>query len=400
MKVTFIVPCYHNQWEALGVGYIISYCKLVGVEYSFFQAYFDSEEEIIAEAKTSDIVAFSCTSPTFDHGVRLAKAIGKHSVFGGWHVTALKEMALVDGVDQIIIGEGEFAFLDIINGNRNKIVVGLPIENRLWPNRDAIKNERTVDLCERMIGKRIASFQATRGCPFNCAFCGEKTMSGNKIRTRPIKDLLEEIDFVKKKYKLDLFKFVDATFDARPNYVIDFCRQKKANRIKTEWECMVHAQTATEEMIASLKDANCNQINIGCESGSYKILRDIRKCVSVDKIAKVFEWAKKYKINTRGFFLVGMPNETMEDIEMTKEFIQRIQPGMYGVTILCPYPGCDFYNHETMKDIAWDKTDEYGNDFWSTPNATNEELHRRQNYLINTETEKVKRQNERPVNSI
>ena len=56
MKVTFIVPCYHNQWEALGVGYIISYCKLVGVEYSFFQAYFDSEEEIIAEGEEPEVI--------------------------------------------------------------------------------------------------------------------------------------------------------------------------------------------------------------------------------------------------------------------------------------------------------------------------------------------------------
>ena len=97
----------------------------------------------------------------------------------------------------------------------------------------------------------------------------------------------------------------------------------------------------------------------------------------------------------RAFFLVGMPNETNEDVEMTKKFITKIKPDCYGVTMLCPYPGCDLYDHDTMKDIDWAQADEYGNDFWSTEHATNNELKARQKYLTDGSDALVRRQKSR-----
>lgn len=382
MRVTFIQPPYHNIWEALGIGYIASYCKKYrsDIHFDFKQGYFHDKMSVF----DSDIVAFSCTTPTIfmaqyvTSGIRMFNVKTK-IVVGGWHVTATREKP--EWADQIVVGEGEQAFLDILNGNNDPIVYGQKLEfNELpWPDRTLIKNERTIDLCESINGQRTASFQAHRGCPMNCAFCSESCMSKGKIRTRDIDDLCDEINATIDKYNLNYFKFVDPTFDISEDYIKQFA-EKKGNNVP--WECMVHAQFATENMFRYLAESNCVQVNIGCESGSPKILKDIRKGTTVEKIKQTFEWANKYLRKSRAFFLVGMPDETREDIALTEKLADEINADYYGFTLLCPYPGSDLYN-DSLKNIEWHKTDEYSNDFWESRHLTNAQLKAEQARLTN-----------------
>lgn len=391
MKVSFIQPYYHNTWECLGFAYIISYLKdnYKGndLEIDFYHANFDNDEKIISGASDSDIIAFSCTSPAFNHGVNLSKSIKKNnknvrSVFGGWHTTSVNSSALIEGVDQIVIGEGEEAFLNIVNGDTQKVVWGrkMNFEELSFPDRDTIKNYRTVDLCQSMNGLRTVSFQSSRGCPVSCSFCSEKVMTGrfnkkiNPIRRRNLDDLCLEIGAVSKKLNIDYFKFVDATFDSSADYVIEFCKKKIEHKIDVKWEALIHATFATEEMLYQMKESGCNQINIGCESGSNKILGDIGKGLKVETIKKVFKWAKEAGLYRRGFFILGMPNETIDDIKMTEDLIDEISPDYVGFTILCPYPGSLIYDGQKYKNIDWSNTDEYSNDFWETEHFKNSDL--------------------------
>lgn len=398
MKVTFIQPRYHNVWDVLGLGYIIAYCKKHykgELEINFFQGKFDRDDDIILGTKDSDIVAFSCTSPAYAHGISLATVIktlnpNVHTVFGGWHPTALPmDVFQEDCVDQVIIGEGEHAMLRILNGERIDILQGdrLPLEELPWPDREAIKCHRTVDMAEEMTGYRIGSFQAHRGCPFQCPFCAEKYMTGklhktnNPIRTREVSDVLDEIEIVKYNYDIQYFKFVDPTFDVNEDYVIQFCREKIKRKNYLSWEALIHASLATEEMFYWLKKAQCHQVNIGCESGSDAILKDIKKGLTTDILRKVFDWAKAHGVGRRAFFLLGMPNETRKDIELTEKLIDEIKPDVVGFTILCPYPGTEFYDHKIHKDVDWSVTDEYGNDFWRSKELTNSQLKNWQHHL-------------------
>lgn len=403
MRVTLIQPFYHNVWEALGLAYIGAYCKhnYQGVlRMNFFQGYFDDDETIVAGARHSHVVGISATSPAVKHGCNLARMIKEvnpkcHVVMGGWHVTATR--IVPEGIDQIVVGEGELAFLDILRGNRDKVVLGakLPFSKLPWPDRELIKNYRTIDLCEKTIGKRVTSFNANRGCPMNCAYCSESSMTGtfnrktNPIRSRNIKDVCDELETVIEQYKLDEFKFVDATFDVSAEYVIEFANEKCTRQIDTPWECLVHASFANEKMMAWLKKSNCKQINIGCESGSPKILKDIRKGTTVSKIEEVFDLAKRNNIGRRAFFILGMPNETREDIDMTEALADRLDADVVGFTILCPYPGSDLYDPVKMKYISWDKTDEYSNDFWRSNHLENWELHEKQEHLTKKYKDKL-----------
>ena len=395
MKVVLVQPFYHNVWEPLGLAYIAAYCKKHykgELKISFYQGKLDADKSIIEGSKDADVVGFSCTSPSFKHGIELAQILKNHNpklrtIFGGWHPSAIKEECITKGVDQIVVGEGEKAFLEILNGNTDKVVTGKPVDfsELPWPDREVIQNWRTVDLCEEMCGLRIASFQANRVCPFRCVFCSERKVTGvynaktNPIRTRNIVDLLNEIEKVTKDYRLNFFKFVDATFDTSSEFVIRFCEEKIRRGNKTEWECLIHASLANREMFKWLRKVNCNQVDIGCESGSPKILKDIGKGITPERLIEVFNWAKEFGIKRRAFFILGMPNEMKEDILLTDKLIEKLQPDVFGITLLCPYPGCDLYNHETMKDINWAQTDEYSNDFWRTKNFSNKQLKSFQN---------------------
>ena len=397
MKVALIQPFYFNVWESLGLAYIASYCRkdFPGpLEFVFYQGRFDSDDKILSGAKDADVVGFSCTSPTFRHGVSLARALKKsnpriRTVFGGNHVSALREKIHEEGIDQIVVGEGEAAFLGILNGDTRPIIAGSPkgFRDLPWPDRELINNQRTLALCEKMVGKRTASFQANRGCPFRCTYCAEKSMSGlfhkktNPIRSRDAKDLVAEIESVASRYAIDSFKFVDATFDTSAEYVIAFCEEKIRRGLQLEWECMIHAGLAQEKMFSWLQKANCAQIDVGCESGSPKILRQMSKGTTTDKVKAVFAWAKECGIKRRAFFLLGMPDETPDDILMTERLAAELAPDVFGATILCPYPGSDLYDHDRMKDVAWEKTDEYSNDFWASKHCSNQELKRWQKHL-------------------
>jgi len=398
LKIALIQPKYFNIWEAIGLGYIAGYCKKNHkgkLQIDYFQGYFDHDDLILKSLEDVDIVGFSSTSPTIKGALGLAEKIKEINqkvitVFGGFHPTALKEDLIeLDAVDQVIAGEGEKAFLSILQGNRERIVEGSAVNfpELPHPDRDVIKNFREVDLCQKLINRRITSFQSVRVCPFQCIFCAEKTITGkfdsrsNPIRERDPGDLLDEIEVVSKKYALDMFKFVDATWNTSAKKVIDFCKEKikRANRL--EWECNLHAGLTNEEMFYWMKEANCSQINVGCESGSPRVLRAMRKGITVDRIRDVFYQANKHGLRRRAFFSIGMPDEDSEDIRLTGKLIEDIRPDVVGVTILCPYPGTGLYDQSKFSNIDWSLTDEYSNDFWRTNSLSNQELKYWQKYL-------------------
>jgi radical SAM superfamily enzyme YgiQ (UPF0313 family) len=392
MKITFIQARYENVWEALGLGYIISYVKeYCGEEHEigFYQRKFDETNAVLAGCVDSDIVAISCTSPSYEDALFLARHIkiqnkNTHIVFGGWHPTALPNNVIKeDCIDQVIVGEGEMAMVKVVLGSRRPILQGgnTDTTDLPWPDRRAIKNERTVDLCESMNGKRTASFQLNRGCKVHCKFCSEQFMTGkynkktNPIRTRGYNDLLDEIDAVAYNYNLDYFKFVDATFDKDVHTVKAFCDAKINRRMMLPWEANIHPGfVQNEQLFHLLAEANCEQINVGCESGSPYILNDVGKGTSLSSIKNVFKWAKKYGIKRRAYFLLGMPNETKEDHLMTEDLIDSIEPDVVGFTILAPYPGSDFYYSLAHANVDWSLVDEYSNDIWFTKNFNNRQL--------------------------
>lgn len=420
MKIVFIHGKYFNSWEAQGVGFIASYIKknTTNIEISFYQGSFDSDDEIILGCREADIIGFSCTSPAYKYAVEMSKKIKQinpdvHIVMGGYHASALPVESLLEGIiDQVVVGEGEAAFLDIINGNREKIIYGrrMTFDELPWPDRKLIKNERNIGIAKSETNKSITSFQSHRGCIFRCKYCSDghnkimysQKCNGKYIVSRPVKDVMDEIEYVSKEYSLDLIKFCDATWNIEKEYVKEFCAEKVSRNNAIPFYPNIHANIVDDEMFEMMKRANCYEIGLGVESGSPKILKQIGKGTTLDTIRKAISLAKKYDIKVRGYFILGMPDESEEDIIMTEKFADEIDIEEYGFTILCPYPGSLMYNEniDYLKNIDWSKTDEYRNSFWRTKYLSNDDLKKWQKYFVDKFSNKITWHNKKVTENI
>jgi radical SAM superfamily enzyme YgiQ (UPF0313 family) len=390
VKVTLIHGKYFNSWEALGLAYIGAYLKKhnPGLTINFFQGCFDDDPVIIEGSRDSDLVAFSCTTPTLPHAAKLARAIKAvnplvHTVLGGYHASAQAEASLVPGLDQVVVGEGEAAMQAILSGNRDPIVYGRPMEfsELPWPDRDLIKNERNIQVAYKDNKKRITSFQSHRSCPFKCKYCADgfnKVLYPHTakppIRYRNVGDVLDEMQAVTERLRLDLLKFSDPTWNTHVNWVLDFCREKIRRNFEVPFYPNIHAGVCTEDMYRLMAQAGCYEVAIGVESGSPKILKQIGKSTTVDIIKKSVGWAKKAGILVRGYFILGMPDETEADLALTEQLAEDLELDEYGFTILCPYPGTQMYDPVKFADVDWEHADEYSNDFWSSDHVANQRL--------------------------
>jgi len=406
MKVVLVHGKYFNSWEALGLGYIGAYIKkkISGVDLYFYQGCFDDDETVVNGCTDADIVFFSCTSPSFKYCVEISKKIKSinnkvHIVVGGYHASSLPDESLVDGIDQVVVGEGEQAAVDIINGNRDRILFGrrMKFDELDWPDRDLIKNERNMGVAYKDNGIKITSFQSARACPFGCIYCADGhcgVLYGGrsaKVERRDIDDLLSEMFFVKEKYGLDFIKFSDPTWNTNLQYIKDFCKEKIRRGLDTPFYPNIHAKVVDDEMFELMSQANCAEIGLGVESGSPKILSQIGKATNRDHIRNSVKLAHKYKIKVRGYFIIGMPEESEEDLILTEEFAEELDLDEYGFTILCPYPGTKMYhdNPSKFENIDWSVTDEYVNDFWKTNYLSNEQLREWQTRLTKKFNDKL-----------
>lgn len=386
IKLVLVQPFYHNIWDALGLAYIGSYVTAYcdqELEVNFYQCFFDSDDEVVKGCEDADIVGFSCVTPTLRHGFQLAtkiKDVNPHvwTVFGGWGPSAQPEATVKHSqIDQVVVGEGEEMMLEVVKGNRDPVLQANPVQNLNslpWPDRQLIKVERTIALTEKNDRERITSVQGGRGCPFHCVFCSEALISQRNIRRRSVKQVVDEIEFITDRYRLDLVKFVDPELNPVRRWVKDFCREIVRRKIDVEFEANLHSANVDFEMLQLMKKARFRQVDIGVETGSPKILKEIGKGTNVELIVKCFDLARKAGLRRRAYFLIGMRNETLADVDLTFKLADKIDADIYGMSILCPFPGCDLYDKKLYGDVDWSAQNEYTNNFYRTRCFSNEEL--------------------------
>lgn len=402
MKIVFIQPNVGfkggHTWEAIGVGYLVSYLKKnfpENLDLSFYSAFYDSDKEILKNSKDADVVAFSCTSPQYRHGLQLTKQIKNDKnviVFGGVHASALPEDVLREPcIDLVVKGEGERSILSIVNDVSHytkilkRVVCSEYIEdiNTIpFPDRVTIKNERNIQQAYADNKKRIASVMSSRGCPFRCSYCCSAVVWQRKTRFRSPENILDETEELVSQQNIQFLKFADDTFTVNKNRVLEFCRLKTERGIDLPFGANAHINTIDEDLLKALSNNNCEELWYGVESGSPKILKDMHKNIKIEDIKRIFKMTKDFGMKTRAYFLIGMPNETIEDIRMTEQLCDEIEPDIVGFTLLAPYPTNEYFDYVTMKDWDWSTFDEYTNDWVHTQTLSNAQLKIEQKRLI------------------
>ena len=398
MKVIFVQPKTFHTWEALNVGYLASYLKLQGIkDISFYSGFFDLDDDIIEACSRADVVGFSVTSPQMKHALMLSKAVKRRNpnvwvVYGGVHASALPDDVLENSsIDAVVIGEGELSFNSIVAGNRSRKVCTDYVKNLdslPFPDRFIIKEERNIQQAYQDNGIRIASIFSSRGCPYKCVFCASHCVWTRNVRFRSHENILDEFEKVVKDLRIDFIKFSDDTFTLKKSLVQKFCEEKLKRRNNTPWGCNIRVEV-DEQTLRLMKAANCREVWVGVESGSPKILNQMQKGITVEQVQKIFKLTKEIGFYRRAYMLLGMPEESEEDIKLSENLVKAIEPDAVGFTILAPYPGNKFYDPVGHKNIDWSLVDEYHNDITKTNYLSNQDLKLHQKRLVSLFSDKL-----------
>ena len=271
-------------------------------------------------------------------------------VVGGAHPTAVPRT--IDFSDIVVIGEGELAFLDIIKdlpNNKKYYQKTLNKNLDLYPNPayhliNPYSYKRTIG------DKPSLTMLTSRGCSFRCAFCG-LPKHHKIIKFRSPEVVAEEIRELKNKHGIEKFNFQDDTFTLNKKRMYKLLDLLKPLNIG--FRCHGRAGLDKKEDYFKLKEAGCEILAWGIESGSQKILDRMNKQVKVKDNEDVINWARQAGITSRAFFMIGFPGETKETIEETKRFIERTNPDQYFVSNFIPYPNTDVWNNPKKYGVTW-----------------------------------------------
>lgn len=339
------------------------------------------------------IIGISCYTPEFHDVIELAKEIKRRKneikiVVGGVHPTLRPEDFFFDGtpVDFVVKGEGEITLYELINAilNENKSyenIKGIGFFNKgnffqteprpLIPDLDAMPFPayEKVDMKYYTLpnpyavrGLFLSSFYILvgRGCPSQCTFCVSAELRkvlapGKSLRCRSAKNVVDEIELLKTKYKIDAFYFIDDNFTLRRDLVFDICEELIKRKINLLWGCSARINTLSQELLLKMKMAGCMQVDLGVESGSETVLKRLKKGITVKQIKEIFKACHEIGMRTFANILINVPDETKEEIDETLKLLDEIKPSVTSFNIFIPYLGTEVYKKQ---DINL-KPDEY-----------------------------------------
>ncbi len=326
------------------------------------------------EAFSPDLVGFSVVSNQFQYALEIAKAIRGHTqapfVCGGIHATMAPHEVLETGLfDYACLGEGEEALLELVNaleerGDTTKIPNmwlkrdGSVIENRVRPftplENLPPKDYEIFDF-QKMIDAKDgwAGIMVSRGCPFRCTYCfnhrlvdiyrkdtGLSLPRLRYLRHHSVKEVIGELKYLLGQYTgIKMFIFDDDLFTLDKNYVQEFCRAYE-KWIAVPFVCNAHVKVFDHAVARSLKRANCCIVKFGLESGSERIRREVlNRHMSNHAIVKAFKIAHEHQLHTSAFVMIGLPDETPDEMFATVDLLSAIRPGRFRWSIFFPYPG-------------------------------------------------------------
>jgi radical SAM superfamily enzyme YgiQ (UPF0313 family) len=191
---------------------------------------------------------------------------------------------------------------------------------------------------------------ASRGCTGRCSFCSSFSFWGCKYRIRSSKNVVDELELLNKTCGLEWLNFADDTFTANKNWIIDLCNDIINRKLKIIWDCETRIDFVDDEMLGWMERAGCYSINFGVESGSREILKNLNKGFELGKVIETIHSAKKFKISSAIFMMVGSPGETEESIRESVELIRKARPDKVIPSITMVFPGTALY--QKAKDLG------------------------------------------------
>jgi len=211
-----------------------------------------------------------------------------------------------------------------------------------------------------------APINVTRGCPFKCTFCAGHLITGRKVRSRTIDNLMEEVYLLYNDYGVREFHIEDDNFSYKSDILVDFCNKIINEKLDIAWSCVngLRIESLTKENLQLMEQAGCYSMALGIESANPRILQMMKKKITIDQVKEQVALVKKYSnIQMTGFFILGYPTETKEEMANTVKFAMglKIDKANFGSLMLLPGTEITDYVLKSgeIDKIEWEKMTEY-----------------------------------------
>ncbi|HSJ54910.1 MAG TPA: radical SAM protein [Anaerolineae bacterium] len=342
-----------------------------------------------------DVVAYSVITGSqrfyLDLNRRLkAELPGLFAVFGGPHPTFFPEMTREEGVDGLCRGEGETAFVSLLDGLANggrEAVLGLAnwsfrqngqvVSNPVGPyleDLDSLPFPDRALVYERdpvTSRSKIKHFLAGRGCPYNCTYCFNHALSelyrgkGRRFRLRSVEAVIDEVRWVREHYPLEFVVFVDDTFVLSPGWLAEFAVEFP-RKVGLPFFCNTRANLVTAEQVRLLKEAGCHTVSMGVEAGNDRIRNELlKRQMSREQIVDAAHLIHEGGLRLTTTNMIGLPSSTLANDFETLELNARLRPAYAHAFIFQPYPrtelgeftreqGWMVGTFDDIGEVAWD----------------------------------------------
>lgn len=374
-KITFINPqdfCKfipHTPYPPLGVGYLSSVLKELGYEVNLIDGPMltPTEYEKALYNHQTKITGITATIKQMPEAMRIARLIKNRNtdtitIMGGPGPSSSNPQDVLNSqmIDFMVYGEAEETLPQLLEVLRtgaklasvpciaylenNKLIKTpvthppMDIDRFLLPDRDIFPQEKYLEQWKQYTGTTSLAIMSSRGCPFSCIFC-DKTISGRHIRYRSANSIVNEMQIVIEKYpQLDDIFFYDDLFVCDHERVSAICNEIIKRGIKASWSAQARVDRVNDRVLKIMKEAGCNELYFGAESGSNRILRYLRKGFNRQQIIDAFNLCHINGIKPGVYIIIGVPGETQEDINETKSLIREIRPYLINFSYLTPFP--------------------------------------------------------------
>ncbi len=377
----------------LGLASIAAYLEQQGIAADLLDCYAHPDSDRRFQdyllATRPAFLALSCTTSSFNDGLRMtrmAKTLlpGIQVVFGGPHVSALKQRVLKDHpeIDFTVVGEGEETMAELVasDGQEPSRVPGLVYregDGQVMFNgyraQGIVLDSLPFPAYEKLQGfphsYQLPIFNypkapntsciSSRGCPYACSYC-DRSVFQRTFRYNSAEYLYEHLRYLKERFGIRHINFYDDQFTFNRQRVEDFTGMMMDRPLGMTYNCAARAEHIDPELLRSMKASGCWMMSLGIESGDEALLAQHRQNPNLQLLSQKLHEIKAAGIRTKGLLMMGLPGESEQSIERSMDFVLSQPIDDFNLAKFTPFPGSPIYEnaHELGSfDENWERMD-------------------------------------------
>jgi len=350
----------------LGLAYVAAALQRAGHRIGVWDAVVDPRTPDFA---AWELVGATAVTPQIGAAWRVlaqAKAAGARTVLGGPHPTCLPDESLLQpSVDFVVRQEGEETLPALVRrleaGESPAGLAGISwkrpdgtvanepdappiadLDGLAFPAYGFLPPLRRYTNSQPLLSRRRPSLPivTSRGCPYGCVFCYKGTF-GRQFRGRSPENVVAEWKWLVREMGAKEIAVQDDVFNLDVPRAIAICRGVVREGLRIPWATPngLRADLVTAELMEAMREAGCERVAFGVETGEQRLLDALGKHETLDQMREAFALARQAGLKTMGFFVLGHPGETAETMEATIRFAIELGPTWAQFTMATPYPG-------------------------------------------------------------